>query len=393
MSRTITNASSSAEQVLHRFGYRNSEGGAEPNSPLINVNGIFYGTTEYGGPCPPHQKNVCGYGTVFGINATGAKKVLYQFQGGASDGARPAGGLIEFNGALYGTTYEGGGSGCSGLGCGTVYSISPSGSEKVLYRFRGGSDGASPSGALVAVNGTLYGTTSAGGVVKGCSGSGCGSVYDITTSGSEQVLYRFGGSSSIAGWLPIGHLIDVNGALYGVTSVGGVQCDGYSFGCGTAYKIRTSGAATSLYAFGSGQEFPDGSLVEVQGALYGTAGGETQSGTVYKLNMHGAYTMLYHFHGGQDGSTPIGGLIYAKGLLYGVTESGGVGCATNGCGTIFSITTTGSKTTIYSFPGEPNGANPVAALLFSKDKLYGTTKAGGNSQCGDGCGTAFEVSP
>jgi uncharacterized repeat protein (TIGR03803 family) len=66
--------------------------------------------------------------------------------------------LIDVNGTLYGTTWTGG-----YYGGGTVYSISTSGAEKVLYSFRGGGDGASPESALIYVNGTLYGTTVNGG--------------------------------------------------------------------------------------------------------------------------------------------------------------------------------------------------------------------------------------
>ena len=93
-------------------------------------------------------------------------RVLYRFAGG-SDGAQPVAALIDVNGILYGTTENGGGSGCKKLGCGTVYSITTSGAEKVLHSFAGGSDGAYPAAALVDVNGTLYGTTENGG------GSGC----------------------------------------------------------------------------------------------------------------------------------------------------------------------------------------------------------------------------
>lgn len=60
---------------------------------------------------------------------------------------------------FYGTTYQGG---TSGLG--TVFKITPSGAETVLYSFAGSSDGANPSANLVqGSDGTLYGSTGAGG--------------------------------------------------------------------------------------------------------------------------------------------------------------------------------------------------------------------------------------
>jgi uncharacterized repeat protein (TIGR03803 family) len=115
--------------------------------------------------------------------------VIYSF-GYGSDGANPDSSLINIGGTLYGTTYQGGGSGCvGGYGCGTVFAVTTSGTESMLYSFGGGSDGEYPDGALLDVGGTLYGTTVDGGG-PGCGGSGCGTVFAVTTSGAEGVLYR-----------------------------------------------------------------------------------------------------------------------------------------------------------------------------------------------------------
>ena len=43
--------------------------------------------------------------------------------------------------------------------CGTVFKVTPNGVENVLHSFEGGSDGADPSGDLINLSGTLYGTT------------------------------------------------------------------------------------------------------------------------------------------------------------------------------------------------------------------------------------------
>ena len=136
--------------------------------------------------------------------------------------------MINVNGTFYGTTTEGGISGgCrlghSKLGCGTVYSISASGTEKVLYRFAPGSDGVYPTAGLLDVNGALYGTTMYGG-----DRGGYGTFYSVSTSGSEKVLYRFG-SFDGDGAFPKAGLMDVNGTLYGTTVGGG---DGE---CGTTW--------------------------------------------------------------------------------------------------------------------------------------------------------------
>jgi uncharacterized repeat protein (TIGR03803 family) len=85
-----------------------------------------------------------GCGAVFSLNAKGALKVIYAFEGGA-DGNEPTSPLLEIGGVFYGVTAKGG-TGCAGAGCGTVFSVTPDGVETVLYRFPGGSDGANPSG-------------------------------------------------------------------------------------------------------------------------------------------------------------------------------------------------------------------------------------------------------
>jgi uncharacterized repeat protein (TIGR03803 family) len=90
------------------------------------------------------------------------EKVLYSFNASSTkiDGSNPAAGLTYLKGTLYGTTEEGGAVSCRDIGdCGTVFSITPSGTEKLLHSFKGGNDGASPEARLIVRDGTLYGTT------------------------------------------------------------------------------------------------------------------------------------------------------------------------------------------------------------------------------------------
>jgi uncharacterized repeat protein (TIGR03803 family) len=135
---------------------------------LIDVKGLLYGTLSSGGP---H-----GQGTVYSITTSGTVNVVYSFSG--TDGAYPRARLIDAGGTLYGTTSTGGVRGCfspNGSGCGTVFSVTRGGTEKVLHDFSyGGSDGYYPTSNLINVNGTLYGTTAYGGT------HGYGTVYAIT---------------------------------------------------------------------------------------------------------------------------------------------------------------------------------------------------------------------
>jgi uncharacterized repeat protein (TIGR03803 family) len=104
---------------------------------------------------------------------------LHAFAKSGSDGEIPYAGLIQgSDGNLYGTTYNGGAS-----GLGTVFKVTPSGTETVLYSFAGGSDGKHPYGGVIqGSDGNFYGTTYQGGT------SGLGTVFKVTPSGTETGL-------------------------------------------------------------------------------------------------------------------------------------------------------------------------------------------------------------
>jgi uncharacterized repeat protein (TIGR03803 family) len=89
-----------------------------------------------------------------------------------------------------------------------------------LYSFQSSSDGNTPTADLIDVAGTLYGTTNYGG------SQGDGTVFEITTSGNENVLHTFTGSD---GAVPQAGLADVNGTFYGTTDGGGASGDGTVF--------------------------------------------------------------------------------------------------------------------------------------------------------------------
>jgi uncharacterized repeat protein (TIGR03803 family) len=372
---------STAEHVVYSFRGRSGRvaDGVSPEAGLVNVNGTLYGTTVLGGAYGPRHKSG-GFGTVFSITPSGAETVLHRFTG-AQDGKRPGAGLIEVNGRLYGTTAYGGRGHCTNYyhrGCGTVYSISTTGEEKVLHSFTGGSDGSYPRAALTNVNGTLYGTTTEGGAL----GSGYGTVFTITPSGKETVLHSFGASKD--GAFPEAGLIDVNGTLYGTTTFGGRRR------AGTVFRITTSGKETVLHSFGvltlDGTD-PEAGLVDVNGTLYGTTfeGGAYRYGTIFAVTLAGTEKVLHSF-GASDGALPDAGLISVNGTLYGTTEGGGDG---GGGGTVFSITPDGTETVVYSFRGgTPDGAEPEAELIDVSGTLYSTTSGGGAY----GKGTVYSLS-
>lgn len=303
---------SGSEKVLHAFG--NAGDGAIPTARLRYFKGALYGTTSQGGDAT--------FGTVFRITPSGAEKMLYSFKS-VNDGEDPWAGLTDVNGLLYGTTVFGG-----SHYEGTVFTITTSGLERVIYSFKGQrSDGHHPIGDLIDVDGILYGTTRGGG--SGCYG-GCGTVYSITTSGAEKVLYSFKGGNAADGSEPLSSLTYLNGMFYGTTYKGG------SYDRGTVFTITTTGTENVLYNFkgGSDGEWPWAGLIDVNGKLYGTtqAGGEDNDGTVFKITPSGSETVIHRFDG-TEGDAVRAGLTYVNGVLYGTTQLGGA----SGYGTVFSL--------------------------------------------------------
>lgn len=211
-------------------------------------------------------------------------KVLLRFPGSGKDGASPQAGLISVNGTFYGTTYRGGNNSCyDNLGCGIVFKLSTSGKETVLYRFKGGSDGANPIAGLVSVKGVLYGATQLGGA------SGDGTIFKVSLSGHESVVYSFKGGTDGAN--PYASLIVVNGTLYGTTYYGGTGSRCGSSTCGTVFKATTSGSESVLHSFKGGDDGanPWGSLLFVSPTFYGTtsADGPSADGTVFSMDKSG----------------------------------------------------------------------------------------------------------
>jgi uncharacterized repeat protein (TIGR03803 family) len=335
--------------------------------------------------------------------AMSAEKVVYSFQGGA-DGAYPFGSLIaDTAGNLYGSTAIGGGTGCK-QGCGTIFKLASEGTETILYAFKGGTDGAEPSGALVADSaGNFYGTTMMGGP------SNAGTVFKLAPDGTETVLYAFTGGSD--GWEPDGTLVmDKNGDLYGTTVMGGgvTACEQY-LGCGTVFEVKPDGTETVLYAFQGGTDAiaPSGGVIrDASGNLYGAAaaggtgnenncgGGNVGCGAVFKISPGGAETVLYSFQGGSDGFEPLGGLLKDKaGNLYGTTGGGG----NSDQGTVFKLASDGTESVLYAFKGGSDGNNPETGVIMDKaGNLYGATASGGGMHCSHeygGCGTVFKLAP
>jgi uncharacterized repeat protein (TIGR03803 family) len=323
-------------------------------------------------------------------------KRLYNFAGG-SDGGDPATALaVDSAGNAYGTTATGG-----DFDFGTVFMLSPSGQQTVLYSFTGGGDGLDPHGGVTLDSaGNLYGTTVAGGFGGLCAGDGCGVIFELTPSKSswtETTLYNFKGLND--GFGPGSALVfDKTGNLFGIAPDGGAHSNGVVFELsptahGWRYKV--------IHAFTGNKDGAVGSLgplvFDAAGNLYGVTelGGTLGAGAIYKLAQTPTGTwktsVLYDFKGLPDAANPYGGLILDQaGNLYGTTYFGGA----IGMGAVFQLIPgpngTWQENVLYSFQGGTDGSFPTTTLVFdSVGTLYGTTSTGGRPSCD--CGTVFKL--
>jgi uncharacterized repeat protein (TIGR03803 family) len=323
--------------MLHNF---DGADGEYPWAGLVQAtNGNFYGTTPEGGCCYD--------GTIFEITPSGALTTLHVFDG--TDGAYAQAGLVHAtDGNFYGTTRQGGTN-----DAGTVFTITPSGTLTTLYNFcsrTNCTDGGSPAAGLIqGTDGNFYGTTLGGG-----ANNGHGTVYQITTSGKLTTLHSFGGTDGAT--LYAGLVQGTDGNFYGTTLEGGANsCRGQ--GCGTVFQITPSGTLTTLHSF----DYRDGSypiagLVQgTDGSFYGiTSEGGVNTyhnlcmygcGVVFKITPRGKLTTLYNFCSQiknnvcPDGTGSSAGLVQdTNGTFYGTTQVGGANATCYlGCGTVFSL--------------------------------------------------------
>jgi hypothetical protein len=423
------------ETVLHTF-VNKADGNSPDGGLTFDTKGNLFGTTGFGGT------GEFADGTVFELTpkASGGFTfhTIHQFSQATRDGANPGPAFIlDATGNLYGVTPNG------GDGCGIVYELSPTKSEKwkenILHKFESnGKDGCNPSGRLVFDQaGDLFGGTynGGGGLNNLFCANGCGTTYKLHLANgkwTETVLHRFTGKGT-DGWNPSGGLaFDKAGNLWGATAFGGAgdsaTCGdphgGVGF-CGTVFELTPNANGTwtesTLYSFvdaSTGWNPFSGVILDKAGDLVGTTenGGSALQGTVFKITPKGngkvEESLIHEFSGEADGSFPQTGLTPdAAGNLYGVTLVGGgtaFTCTENsggGCGIVYKLTLqsdgTWKETILYSFLGGADGAIPGndSLALDAKGDIFGSASAGGDFNAGcpgnvpGGCGVVFKVRP
>ena len=341
--------------------FSNAHTSANPvGSPAQGRNGKLYVAASGFG------RSINTNGKVLGISTSGVVAALHTFTG--TDGATPAGLILGTDGNYYGAAYGG------GTGHGLLFKITANGAYTVLYQFTGGSDGGGPSVAPIqASDGNLYGTTAP-------ATANDGTVYGyVPSSGAFSTILSLNLDGSQGQQITAPVLQASDGNLYGTAELGGAN------GCGTIFKLTTSGTLLQLYSFpcGAGGSIPYGPLIEAtDGNFYGTtqwggtvANGECQSGcgAVFKMS-HGEVSILYRFSGKPDGGLALAGLVQGTdGNLYGATYKGGI----NDLGTLYQISSSGQYKLLYSFVGEVGYGAVTALTQDTNGKFYGNAGSGG----------------
>jgi uncharacterized repeat protein (TIGR03803 family) len=402
-------ASALAEQVLHSFSTQDGTPGSEL---VADKKGNLYGTTRSGG--------ANGVGSVFELTPpltagqAWTETVIYSFPNLAGEPVNPGGDLaIDSKGNLYGY---------SGIGSSpafAVFQLTPPKSAGGAWTQSILSSSLFSSGfSKIRFDqaGNLYGVTLLTSACSpGTANGACGSVFELvrptTSSGTwtYTTLYNFGAFADDA-TEPAGITL-WNGAIYGVSYVGGAPQKGTVF-----QLVQQNGSWTEniLYSFnGDEGSLPDGALVyDSAGNFYGvtrTGGGcpkfNGDCGAIFELSPPTIpgdpwqETTLYRFSGGPDGMGPWGGLVFDQfGNLYGTAEIGGPKTKlSNNNGTVFKLgvpAVAGDPWTfkvLHAFAGMPSGdgSQPFTDLLLFKGKLYGTTYQGGSANLG----TVFALVP
>src|SRR5262245_35388502 len=275
-------------QVVHVF----HDDGYPQNSLIQARDGSFYGTTRLGG--------ANGAGSLFRMDAAGHVETLYSFFGNG-DGAYPVAPLLEApDGAFYGVTSKGG-----VHDFGTIFRMDAAGAVTTLHAFTG-EEGAGAHGLVEAVDGTLYGTTSA-------------SVFRMDRAGAVSLLHRFPTtiSSLVRG---------SDGSIYGTTTTRTTCVRKCFFRCcltarlpGSFFKIDTAGILTTIANLGgTGADLGRDLIAGADGAFYGltATGGAHGVGTVFRMTASGSITTIHTFEGA-DGSTPRALAQSRSGWIYG----------------------------------------------------------------------------
>lgn len=346
---------------------------------LAEWKGKLYGMAHYGGVAHMH-------GTLFEFDPNTGILVKKLDFNNEDRHAQPSAGLLEFNGKFYGMAPYGG-----EWSVGMIYEIDPLTNGFTISHSFDGINGQWPWGELMEYDGKLYGLTSRGGLTD------CGTLFEFDPATGildKKIDFNrvdYGNSPSN------GHLVEINGKLYGLATWGGLNQKGTLF----EYD-PDSGILTKKFDFGGENgENPWGGLTVLDDKLYGmTANGgsiDPGHGVIFEYDPSiDSFTKKFDWHG-LDGSQPRGNLLEWQGKLYGMTLRGGIDPTPVGAGVMFEfnpaagIQPEDAYHVLANFNelGNPFGANPLGSLMELCGNFYGVTAFGGENNLG----TLFEFDP
>ncbi len=343
-------------------------GGMNYGELIRGGDGMFYGV---GSP------DFGAGGKIFRVTPGGEVTALADFTGShpSYDGYRPRGGLVQgSDGLLYGTTLltNEGNFSDEHAGFGTVFRVATSGAVETLVRFAGvgrSAIGSGPTALVAAADGDFYGTTRNGGA------SEQGTVFQLTPDGRFSTLVEFTGSSGeTRGDGPRSLIQARDGSLWGTTEAGGLPLNN----AGTVFKITPAGVFTTVVDFDNATtgSTPTDLVEGSDGNLYGTAyqGGAGSGGTIFRISPSGTFTKLHDFEFSFDGlHLPFGKLVETPGGDFiGTTNAGGI----DGEGAIYKVSPTGVFSVLRNLGYPP--AIPAAEFIGTRPGSGLTAGADGN---------------
>jgi len=338
-----------AYEVVNGTMFSNIDGSIPTMGPTRGADGALYGTTRDGG--------ANGFGVLYRLDTNGMLTTLHSFEG--NEVVMPGPLTLGSDQWLYGTSQQGGAS-----GCGTIFRANASGTIEVLHEFDC-TDGAVPLFALLeATDGNWYGITQGGGT------SNLGTIYRLGWDGTFTTLISF---EDWNGAWPAGLVQSTNdGLLYGTTALGGDN------GAGTIFRIDLSGSHEVLYSFG-GDDGDSGPSTGFAQTADGKLIGLTDYGGAFSMTTDGVFTHLSWFDYADTGYLPYGPpSVAADGRLYATLSA-----SDTAWGTIVRIDDDGALTVVHRFEDELSGLTPNAGLAVGGDGLaYGTTSGGGSNYSG-----------
>jgi uncharacterized repeat protein (TIGR03803 family) len=356
--------------TLHAF-LQGATDACEPEDNIVQGrDGNMYGVGVYCG--------INGTGTVYKISPGGSESVIFNFPSNWNNCF--SGLTIGSDGNFYGTCFS------TPTGNGSIFQLTPAGVFTDKHDFTGEYGDTEPEYAPIqGTDGNFYGTT-------GDNPYTCGNVYQLTSAGVYKSLHTFSGSDCGTA----SSLFQASdGNLYGTL----YTCSINAAGQGCVYKISTAGVFKEIYGFSSstGYDPCTGVIQGKDGNLYGATniGAANNFGSIYKLTTAGVFTDMHDFVQTTDascvdnaGRTNVNLVQVTDGSFYGVNGSYGPA----GGGSIYKLTSA-KVFTDFLFPNPTvDGDLPLSTLLQNTNGLlYGTTPSGGPTSCSPCQGTFFSV--